>query len=1434
MAYGILYYHEFVNSNGKTERIDILEKDYAGGSTLITHSGGDPVILKHTGERDTFDTDVIQGQELLFTFISKTADADKYDTIFESEYKDYQIKYYVDSSLKFIGWIKPENLTRQYFHDQYFITLSANDALADLKDIDFRDSDDYTITGKVTKLQILKYALGKTGIELDFKIQLGTYEINYMTSSQCALDKISVDARRFIDDNGSPMNCRAVIEEILKIYNVKLKQHNGYYQLTNYHEKNSYEFEFDWATLTQQSRTATDNIVDLAGYKYKFNSDLIKIGPLKKVSITYKNKDLGIDTTSLDLADWDDPGVWTIDFSNGYDKSGELVVLHSDDNTYDDYIETAQFAVTKITDDDYLKITFDHAILDSDAIDAPVVHVTITKPYPHTYDTYFTLREFMQAYESPITAAFKIDESGNYKVRFSFKQIEDDKKWTTAHILMKNMAITYVINANELANETVTYDKLIEQTSDKGFINLELETILFDGSHTQEVSALLFNNTGTYELTSSWNSYGYTENIKLADIFCRNILNNRQSYKNYLRLTIFDPDDTLDFNSILYIKSKYYTFISYERESKPGIITAELMELVTDRLTYNLIYYGNITSINGHPASSSGSGNTLISQIYTIVENNSGDYYTKTELNAGQLNNIYYTETEVNNLLAEKAPLASPTFTGTLGADVITASGIITGKAFRSTNSNDLNLLIRSGGNNALYIQQVDATGEIASFRYGGATAGSGTEVMAVDHDNVAVKVPLIISNGGTIGQAAGPLLTFDDSNDYLEITGCKVGIGTTTPYYTLQVEGDTRIQATSANPLIVAYTPDNSAIGKFEIWSQDTEFHININEGGDAAAGHGELIFTMDGATGQAVNRGGYKFLDGEDATMFHLDNYDKRAYFGGNVGINGGLHVGGTSAAGDNNLWVDGISQHPDWVTGWFGNNWRIAENGDIEVENLLVRASARFRELIIDQLSIIAGSNLMSIARGKIASIDTGNSKVTLEDPNNRGACSFAVNDFFWIKAIDIEGTLFSDCRGQITDVTGLVLTLNFGVAGANGAITDIAVGDVIVQRGNSTESDRQALIYTTVSDADAPFERIMINTDSLADFTNLDNVVYQHGDLSNLASHDIVPASPGFGVYSNNVYLSGTIHSYDGIIGAWTINSTTITGGDATLDSTGVLTLGTGDDVAILSAVDETYRLWIGDATAADAEFSVTKEGALTAKGVVELGTATQSYSGHFFNFAVKGADIFEPSFENDGGNIYVNRIGFNEGTDYFRTFTICNGKENMLADFVGAEDKIYFYSDDVYVQNDLEIDGVLNADGDVNFSDSADIDFGANHTVIASTSDDTCAVAISDIIGFTTSFTPKGNKIFVSFSVPIHNTTANQQFNMYIYKDAVNHYNIAYYIASTVLVACGSTVIDVTPGTTYTIKLRWSGTTAVQYLGSTGTYGLGQMCVVDLY
>ena len=79
------------------------------------------------------------------------------------------------------------------------------------------------------------------------------------------------------------------------------------------------------------------------------------------------------------------------------------------------------------------------------------------------------------------------------------------------------------------------------------------------------------------------------------------------------------------------------------------------------------------------------------------------------------------------------------------------------------------------------------------------------------------------------------------------------------------------------------------------------------------------------------------------------------------------------------------------------------------------------------------------------------------------------------------------------------------------------------------------------------------------------------------------------------------ISGTITASSGTIGGWSIGSTSLSGGNATLSSTGYLSLGTGNNIARLDANDATYRLWIGNATAASAPFRVTKGGTATMVG-----------------------------------------------------------------------------------------------------------------------------------------------------------------------------------------------------------------------------------------
>ena len=84
------------------------------------------------------------------------------------------------------------------------------------------------------------------------------------------------------------------------------------------------------------------------------------------------------------------------------------------------------------------------------------------------------------------------------------------------------------------------------------------------------------------------------------------------------------------------------------------------------------------------------------------------------------------------------------------GVSTINASGIITGSAIQTSNNSDYSLIVRNSTAPALFVQS-SSTGatQIASFRYGSATAGGGTEVMKVD--NAGVSVTGKLTSTGTI-----------------------------------------------------------------------------------------------------------------------------------------------------------------------------------------------------------------------------------------------------------------------------------------------------------------------------------------------------------------------------------------------------------------------------------------------------------------------------------------------------------------------------------------------------------------------------------------------------------------------------------------------------------------------------------------------------------
>ncbi len=141
--------------------------------------------------------------------------------------------------------------------------------------------------------------------------------------------------------------------------------------------------------------------------------------------------------------------------------------------------------------------------------------------------------------------------------------------------------------------------------------------------------------------------------------------------------------------------------------------------------------------------------------------------------------------------------------------------------------------------------------------------------------------------------------------------------------------------------------------------------------------------------------------------------------------------------------------------------------------------------------------------------------------------------------------------------------------------------------------------------------------------------------------NIDSNGIWGGGTTFANANFSVSMTGAVKAVSGSIAGWTIGSTTLSKNSAILDSAGQLILGTSNDVIYLSATDSTYRLWVGNAAAASAKFTVTKGGDVAIGGGGTFQTtgyvrATGGIAGAFSTAAIVG----DPAAANVGGGSFT--------------------------------------------------------------------------------------------------------------------------------------------------------------------------------------------------
>jgi len=226
---------------------------------------------------------------------------------------------------------------------------------------------------------------------------------------------------------------------------------------------------------------------------------------------------------------------------------------------------------------------------------------------------------------------------------------------------------------------------------------------------------------------------------------------------------------------------------------------------------------------------------------------------------------------------------------------------------------------------------------------------------------------------------------------------------------------------------------------------------------------------------------------------------------------------------------------------------------------------------------------------------------------------------------IQGWQFDGAFSATDNDTVAWATGTITLLDgttYSITGANtGNITavtyiylDIAVSTTLLQT-STTASDAvgsgKILMAVAEDNSDATKnatfqvfggsggQGVFITADNIAA-----NTITADEILGNTITASEIAATTITGTEISSLSISGkSITADTGTIGGWTLSAGNFSSGDVTIDATNEkFTMGTGDDILILDAADSTYRIAVGDATYADAPFSVTKEGDVLAKNI----------------------------------------------------------------------------------------------------------------------------------------------------------------------------------------------------------------------------------------
>lgn len=195
----------------------------------------------------------------------------------------------------------------------------------------------------------------------------------------------------------------------------------------------------------------------------------------------------------------------------------------------------------------------------------------------------------------------------------------------------------------------------------------------------------------------------------------------------------------------------------------------------------------------------------------------------------------------------------------------------------------------------------------------------------------------------------------------------------------------------------------------------------------------------------------------------------------------------------------------QDDGFIATFGGQGYQIKSDGDAEFGNVLVRGALTVFEFIAKQISTIGGTEVLTIATGIVESSATN--QITLQMKDGTNSTSFKNDDLIRVQVVDINKNFENDgvdpvqivrsYKGQITNISGNVIT----TIDVDGTASSLQKGDMVVAIGNTSDTDRQSIMYRNVDrKTDKLIMRLQTDITDHDGFLSVDKTRVAFGDLN----------------------------------------------------------------------------------------------------------------------------------------------------------------------------------------------------------------------------------------------------------------------------------------------------------------------------------------------